>query len=385
MHFLRVLENMVRFCAHLQGLAVERQDVFEWSILGDWFNFVILYRESDPNACRSNSQITRLQKPIRDPIFYASLESLEADIVHTVLPVKARLLAQLQRDQCAFVSDHRETLVALGVEGCSPDWTTATAAVKIEKDEAIPGEHIVHCGPVSDVRAVEELLSVDCLSDEGSTSNDSMSSFPEEVLVNSAETFRKRTASTALADRASGAEPTRSSRARQRQTKRNRGATSVPHHATTDGCEGATQKNSRKKARSASSTNSHILDVKSEVPAVVCLSPVSGTRTDCVEVRQNDEVTFEENGAVSSDMQRRKSRDESRRRRQLNHIVPHPRKLRDAEYTCSKCTETYKQVVQDNPWWALYAQHCPKCNQVQVPRIDITAEVSLNGMLYKLV
>jgi TAZ zinc finger len=28
-------------------------------------------------------------------------------------------------------------------------------------------------------------------------------------------------------------------------------------------------------------------------------------------------------------------------------------------------------VVSDNPWWAVYTQECPKCHQMQIPRIDI--------------
>ena len=62
----------------------------------------------------------------------------------------------------------------------------------------------------------------------------------------------------------------------------------------------------------------------------------------------------------------------SRRRRRLNLIVPNPRKPRPADYTCSLCTEDYQVHVDQNPWWAVYSHECPKCKQLQIPRIDIS-------------
>ena len=32
----------------------------------------------------------------------------------------------------------------------------------------------------------------------------------------------------------------------------------------------------------------------------------------------------------------------------------------------------YTCVVNDNPWWAVYQHTCPKCNNKQVPRLDIS-------------
>lgn len=63
----------------------------------------------------------------------------------------------------------------------------------------------------------------------------------------------------------------------------------------------------------------------------------------------------------------------SKRRRRLNQIVPWPRKPKLAYYSCSICNEPYHQIVNENPWWAVYVHDCPKCHQSQVPRIDITA------------
>ena len=65
-----------------------------------------------------------------------------------------------------------------------------------------------------------------------------------------------------------------------------------------------------------------------------------------------------------------------RRRRRLNQIVPFPRKPRSAEYTCTACLEKYRVLVSDNPWWAVVRQECPKCQAVQIPRIDIVAPVN---------
>lgn len=68
----------------------------------------------------------------------------------------------------------------------------------------------------------------------------------------------------------------------------------------------------------------------------------------------------------------------SRRRRRLNQIVPNPRKPRQADYTCSLCSEGYRCNVNDNPWWAVYMHECPRCKQIQIPRIDIN--VSSNAI-----
>ena len=62
----------------------------------------------------------------------------------------------------------------------------------------------------------------------------------------------------------------------------------------------------------------------------------------------------------------------SRRRRRLNLIVPNPRKPRTADYICSLCSEDYQVHVDSNPWWAVYSHECPKCKQIQIPRIDIS-------------
>lgn len=65
-----------------------------------------------------------------------------------------------------------------------------------------------------------------------------------------------------------------------------------------------------------------------------------------------------------------------RRRRRLSQIVPNPRKAKPADYTCSVCNEQYQQMVVENPWWAVAYQQCRKCNQMQIPRLDIMAEAN---------
>ncbi len=62
----------------------------------------------------------------------------------------------------------------------------------------------------------------------------------------------------------------------------------------------------------------------------------------------------------------------SRRRRRLTQIVPNPRKVRQADYCCSVCNESYRAQCDENPWWAVYVHTCPKCHSNQIPRIDIT-------------
>ena len=64
----------------------------------------------------------------------------------------------------------------------------------------------------------------------------------------------------------------------------------------------------------------------------------------------------------------------SKRRRRLSQIVPYPRKPRQADYNCGVCNETYTHSVDDNPWWAIYQHECPKCNVMQIPRLDISLE-----------
>lgn len=65
-----------------------------------------------------------------------------------------------------------------------------------------------------------------------------------------------------------------------------------------------------------------------------------------------------------------------RRRRRLSQIVPNPRKPKSADYICSICNEQYQQLVVENPWWSVAQQQCRKCNQFQIPRIDIMAEAN---------
>jgi hypothetical protein len=65
-----------------------------------------------------------------------------------------------------------------------------------------------------------------------------------------------------------------------------------------------------------------------------------------------------------------------RRRRRLSQIVPNPRKPRIADYICSLCNEQYQHSIVENPWWAVAYQQCKKCNQMQIPRIDIMAEAN---------
>lgn len=65
-----------------------------------------------------------------------------------------------------------------------------------------------------------------------------------------------------------------------------------------------------------------------------------------------------------------------RRRRRLSQIVPNPRKPRIADYICSLCNEQYQHSIVENSWWAVAYQQCKKCNQMQIPRIDIMAEAN---------
>ena len=65
-----------------------------------------------------------------------------------------------------------------------------------------------------------------------------------------------------------------------------------------------------------------------------------------------------------------------RRRRRLSQIVPNPRKPRLVDYICSLCNEQYQDSIVENPWWAVCYQTCKKCNQSQIPRIDILAEAN---------
>jgi len=64
----------------------------------------------------------------------------------------------------------------------------------------------------------------------------------------------------------------------------------------------------------------------------------------------------------------------SRRRRRLSQIVPNPRKPRQADYMCSVCNECYTFTVLENPWWAVYEHECPRCQAIQIPRIDINIQ-----------
>jgi hypothetical protein len=49
----------------------------------------------------------------------------------------------------------------------------------------------------------------------------------------------------------------------------------------------------------------------------------------------------------------------------------HPLTPKAVEYQCALCAEAYPSTATLNPWWALTRELCPKCNQLQIPRIDI--------------
>mmetsp|Transcript_17973 Transcript_17973/g.40836 ORF Transcript_17973/g.40836 Transcript_17973/m.40836 type:complete len:1388 (-) Transcript_17973:432-4595(-) len=58
----------------------------------------------------------------------------------------------------------------------------------------------------------------------------------------------------------------------------------------------------------------------------------------------------------------------------------HPCSQRQVEFQCSLCNEAYVGAVRFNPWWALSQENCPKCNKLQIPRIDISNPI--NGIEY---
>lgn len=45
--------------------------------------------------------------------------------------------------------------------------------------------------------------------------------------------------------------------------------------------------------------------------------------------------------------------------------------VRQVEYQCGVCAESYSAAASLNPWWALEKQECPQCKKLQIPRIDI--------------
>lgn len=53
---------------------------------------------------------------------------------------------------------------------------------------------------------------------------------------------------------------------------------------------------------------------------------------------------------------------------------------RPVEYLCSLCNEAYQSTCDYNPWWALSRHECPKCQKVQIPRLDISS--SANAIEY---
>jgi hypothetical protein len=41
------------------------------------------------------------------------------------------------------------------------------------------------------------------------------------------------------------------------------------------------------------------------------------------------------------------------------------------QYQCSICMDSYPSKSAANPWWAITRERCPKCQKMQIPRIDI--------------
>ncbi|CAM9354583.1 unnamed protein product [Chrysoparadoxa australica] len=66
-------------------------------------------------------------------------------------------------------------------------------------------------------------------------------------------------------------------------------------------------------------------------------------------------------------------------------LVPILRQPRDVFYECALCKESYTQQIRCNPWWALFQQECPKCNRMQIPRVNICNPINnvdyLTGIL----
>ena len=46
------------------------------------------------------------------------------------------------------------------------------------------------------------------------------------------------------------------------------------------------------------------------------------------------------------------------------------------QYICSACGTSYPSLSMANPWWAITREPCPKCNKMQIPRIDIADEAN---------
>ena len=49
------------------------------------------------------------------------------------------------------------------------------------------------------------------------------------------------------------------------------------------------------------------------------------------------------------------------------------------EYTCSVCAHAYTAACHLNPWWSLAKHACPRCEQTQFPRIDISSAANRIG------
>jgi len=49
---------------------------------------------------------------------------------------------------------------------------------------------------------------------------------------------------------------------------------------------------------------------------------------------------------------------------------------RDVSYECSMCNHVYITQSDLNPWWSLKQQECPKCLELQFPRVDIAHPIN---------
>ena len=126
------------------------------------------------------------------------------------------------------------------------------------------------------------------------------------------------------------------------------------------------------------SQGSDVVDSKvtsESVPSLSLVAPSKNSHNS----GSNNHSNFPIEGIwMEADLHSRASASSSSAKREANlsQLVPNPRKSRLAEYTCYLCDQQYSQNVVENSWWAVFRHECPHCNQMQVPRIDITASIN---------
>lgn len=299
-------------------------------------------------------QISNLDHLVVSHSHIDNLMELEAKISNVILPVKAKMLDQLQQQNNAFVPHNSETQTQLRYQGAFKG-SMSVSEKKVAKAVSA-GEHAA-------VAIAARKLAPHHAPALGRFGNNQDS----QVHLKSVVEFMDMSVEELLCQNEMDSSIESNDDYQM----------DAPHHCVDVTASNGVQKSS--KDLNASSTRQH--SPTSLYEHQRCLSSdsialsqyPSNDSSTSLKRRGSEEGLGVRHSASVDDCSRGDDVVSSKRRKRLNQIVPWPRKPRQADYSCSLCSEVYQVSSPDNPWWAIVVHECPKCHGKQVPRFDITS------------